>query len=121
MTTRPPLAFCAVTFWLALTGRAAADEILFLNGDRLSGKIVGAAAGKLTIKTEGAGEVSVDLAKVKTFSTDEPITLRTGDTLLRSKVIGAADGTVQVIPVPGGVPQTVPLSAVIQINPPPVK
>ena len=50
-----------------------ADEVLFLNGDRLSGKILRATGGKLTIKTEGAGDVTVDLSKVKTFSTDEPV------------------------------------------------
>jgi hypothetical protein len=67
-------------------GAAAADEVLFLNGDRLTGKIISATGGKLTIKTEAAGELTVDLTKVKTFSTDEPVTLKTGDTLLRSKV-----------------------------------
>jgi hypothetical protein len=60
---------CALTLSLVVAGRAAADEILFLNGDRLSGKIVSADGGKLTIKSETAGEVTVDLAKVKTFST----------------------------------------------------
>jgi hypothetical protein len=85
---------CALS--LALAGPVAADEILFLNGDRLTGKIVSADGGKLTIKTENAGDVTVDLAKVKTFSTDEPIVLKSGDTTLRSKVTGGADGTVQV-------------------------
>ena len=106
---------------LALAGRAAADEILFLNGDRLTGKIVSADGGKLTIKTENAGEVTVDLAKVKTFSTDEPIVVKTGDTTLSSKVTGGADGTVQVVPVAGGTPQVIALKDVAKINPPPVK
>ena len=37
--------------------------MLFLNGDRLSGKILSATGGKLTIKTEGAGDVSVDIPR----------------------------------------------------------
>src|SRR5258707_3698923 len=93
---------CVLTLSLVVAGRAAADEILFLNGDRLSGKIVSADGGKLTIKSETAGVVTVDLAKVKTFSTDEPIVIKTGDTTLSSKVTGGADGTVQVVPVAGG-------------------
>jgi hypothetical protein len=63
---------CALTLSLVLAGRAAADEILFLNGDRLTGRS-SAPTAALTIKSETAGEVTVDLAKVKTFSTDEPI------------------------------------------------
>ncbi|MGH7305890.1 MAG: DUF481 domain-containing protein [Candidatus Rokuibacteriota bacterium] len=112
---------CALTVALALAGRAAADEILFLNGDRLTGKIVGADGGKLTIKTESAGDVTVDLAKIKTFSTDEPIVIKTGDTTLSSKVTGGADGTVQVVPVAGGAPQVIALKDLAKINPPPVK
>jgi putative salt-induced outer membrane protein YdiY len=110
-----------VVLCLTLAGRAAADEILFLNGDRISGKVVGAAGGKLIVKTDVAGEISVDLSKVKTFSTDDPIVLRAGDATLRSKVTGSADGTVQIVPVPGGTPQAVALKEVTQINPPPVK
>jgi putative salt-induced outer membrane protein YdiY len=122
MMARPlRILVCGLVVSLALAGRAAADEILFLNGDRLTGKIVSADAGKLTIKTENAGEVTVDLAKVKTFSTDEPIVIKTGDTTLSSKVTGGADGTVQVVPVAGGTPQVVALKDVAKINPPPVK
>jgi putative salt-induced outer membrane protein YdiY len=110
-----------VALGLAFAGGVAADEILFLNGDRLTGTIVGAAGGKLTIKTDAAGEVTVDLARVKTFSTDEPIVLRIGDTTLRSRVAPGADGTVQVVPIPGGAPQVIALTDVGQINPPPVK
>lgn len=109
-----------VAAWcLATASAAAADEILFLNGDRLSGKIVEAAAGKLKIKTETAGEVTVDLAKVKTFSTDEPIAIRFGDgTVIRSKVTAGADGTIAAVGVPGAAPHPVALKDVRQINPP---
>src|SRR5580765_1520207 len=112
---------CALALSLVVADRAAADEILFLNGDRLSGKIVSADGGKLTIKSETAGEVTVDLAKVKTFSTDEPIVIKIGDTTVSSKVTGGADGTVQVVPVAGGSPQVIALKDVAKINPPPVK
>ena len=112
---------CSLALAVALAGPVGADEILFLNGDRLTGKIVGADGGKLTIKTESAGDVTVDLAKVKTFSTDEPIVLKSGDTTLRSKVTPGADGTIQVVPVEGGPPQTLALKDVAKINPPPVK
>jgi putative salt-induced outer membrane protein YdiY len=79
---------------------------------------VSATAGKLTIKTEAAGDVTVDLAKVKTFSTDEPVVFKVGETMLRSRAMAGADGTVEIAPVPGEPPQVVALTDVTQINPP---
>ena len=64
---------------LAPVGPVAADEVLFLNGDRLSGKVLSATDGKLKIKTEGAGDVTVELTKVKTFSTDAPVQVGIGE------------------------------------------
>src|SRR5262245_58828324 len=112
---------CAVTLCLALAGRVAADESLFLNGGRLTGKILGAQAGKMTIKTDSAGEIVVDLSKVKTFSTEEPIVIKSGDATVRSKVSGGADGTVTVVPETSGVAEVIALKDLTQINPPPVQ
>lgn len=105
---------------LALASRAGADEIQLLNGDRLTGKIVKAEGGKVVIKTEAAGEVTVDLAKVKTLSTDEPILVKSGDTTFKSKLEPGEDGTVQVVPVEGGPAQALALTDLTQLNPPPV-
>ena len=108
---------CAFTLSLALAGRVAADEILFLNGDRLTGKILGAQAGKMTIKTDSAGEIVVDLSKVKTFSTEEPIVIKSRDATVRSKAAGGADGTVTVVPETSGVAEVIALKDLTQINP----
>lgn len=107
---------CALTVSLLLAGRVEADEILFLNGDRLTGKIMSAYGSKLVIKTDTLGEATVDLAKVKTFSTDEPVVIQSGDTTLRSKVSAGPDGTVQVVPLTGGAPQTIALKDVAKIS-----
>jgi putative salt-induced outer membrane protein YdiY len=107
--------------WLALTGSAAADEVLFRNGDRLSGRILELAGGKLTIKTEVAGEVTVDLAKIKTFSTEEPIGFRLGRATVRSKVMPGADGTVEIAPSPGDAPRVIALKDVTAITRLPVR
>src|SRR5262245_23217724 len=112
---------CALALSLALASRAGADEIQFLNGDRLTGKIVSAEGGKVVIKTESAGDVTVDLSRVKTLSTDEPIVVKSGDTTFKSKLEPGADGTVQVVPVEGGAPQTLALKDLTQLNPTPVK
>lgn len=112
----------AVVLSLGVALPVSADEILFLNGDRLTGTIVQAAGGKLTIKTDTAGDVTVDLAKVRTFSTNAPILIRVGDrTTISSTVAAGADGTIQAVPVPGGVAQTIALKDLTAINPPPVR
>lgn len=86
---------CAAAIAVGVAG-ASADEVLFNNGDRLTGKVVSVEGGKLKIKTTVAGEVTVDLANVKTFSTDEPIELLVDGKTLRAKVSKGADGTVQL-------------------------
>jgi hypothetical protein len=58
-------------------GVASADEVLFNNGDKLSGKIVKVEGGKITIKSKLVGEVTADMKEVKTFATDQPVELRT--------------------------------------------
>jgi putative salt-induced outer membrane protein YdiY len=105
---------------LTLTGAAHADEVIFLNGDRLTGKVISATGGKLIIKTEAAGEVTVDLAKVKTFSTTEPVLLRLGEkTQVSSPVASGPDGEVNARMTPASPPQPVPIATITAINPPP--
>src|SRR5262245_65880885 len=112
---------CALALSLALAARAGADEIQLLNGDRLTGKIVSAEGGKVTIKTEAAGEITVDLSKVRTLSTDEPIVVKSGDTTFKSKLAPGDDGTVRVVPVEGGPAQVLLLKDLTQLELTPVK
>ena len=69
----------AIAVLLAVPLAGAADEVIFLNSDRLTGKVVSAVGGKPVLKTEAAGDVTVDLTKVKTFSTDAPVQVQVGD------------------------------------------
>ena len=103
-------------FLLAPGAPVSGDEVLFLNGDRLSGKVVNATDGKLKIKTEGAGDVTVDLAKVKTFSTDEPVRVGVGENPpVSSSVSAGTDRHVQV----GVPPQPLTIADIKTINSPP--
>ena len=111
------LALVAVTLAARL---AAADEVIFLNGDRLTGKIVSAAGGKLILKTDAAGEVTIDLAKVRTFSSDAPVRVQVGEKIqLDSQVAAGPEGEVQAQMVPGAAPQPLPIKEITAINPPP--
>src|SRR5262249_53587601 len=78
-------------------------------------------AGKITIKTEAAGDITVDLSKVKTLSTDEPVVVKSGDATFKSKLAPGDDGTVQVVPVEGGPPQVLLLKDLTQLKTKPVQ
>ena len=98
-------------------GPVRGDEVLFLNGDRLSGKILNATGGKLKIKTEGAGDVTVDLTKVKTFSTTEPVRVGIGENPpVTSSVNAGPDRQVQA----GVPPQPLAIADITAINSPPL-
>ncbi len=56
-----------------------ADELIFKNGDRLTGKINHALEGKLVFKSDVAGKITVDMSNIQTFSTDEAIEVRWRD------------------------------------------
>jgi putative salt-induced outer membrane protein YdiY len=108
---------CALCAAVPLAARA--DEIVFNNGDHLSGDITALAGGKLTVKTEVAGEIKVDLKEVKTFSTTHPIEIHLQDgTVLHQSVNTADAGRITTAGSPQIKPQTLSLSAIDSINPP---
>jgi len=89
------------------------------NGDRVTGKIDFLADGKLHMKSDSMGDISIDLAKVMTFSTDEPIVLVFKDgTVIHQKVAAAEGGMIAV--QAGGLiaPQNVALADLTAANPP---
>lgn len=55
------------------------DEVYFKNGDRLTGKILRLTDGKLVIKSDVGGEVTVELSNIQTLSSDEPIKVNLKD------------------------------------------
>jgi hypothetical protein len=98
-----------------------ADEIVFKNGDRITGKITAADAGKITITSAVAGSITVKMEDVKTFSTDEPVTLKMKDgTVVHDSAAAAPEPG--VITAPGaGQPTTITITDIDKINPPPIK
>jgi putative salt-induced outer membrane protein YdiY len=81
---------------LGVASAASGDEIRFKNGDRLTGTITEAGGGKLKISSKVAGDVTVDLKDVETFTTDAPLDVRLKDgTEVHQRFdAGAAPGTV---------------------------
>jgi putative salt-induced outer membrane protein YdiY len=107
---------------LFLVSSAFGDEIQFLNGDRLTGKIKSAADGKMVISTDVAGDVTVDMSKVKTFTTTEPIELHVGEkNVIKTTVTAGPEGSVQAAAGGGVAGGPVAIKDIKSINPPPVK
>ncbi len=97
-----------------------ADEIVLRNGDRLTGKIVHLVDGKLVFKSDVAGQVTVELSNIQTFSSDDPITVNLKDrTGFRQKVLSADAGRFAVEGTEDLKAQQFAVADIISINPPP--
>jgi putative salt-induced outer membrane protein YdiY len=114
------LAVVALLFAIG-AGVARADVVVFKNGDRLTGTIVAADGGKLTVKTDTAGPVTLDLKDVQSFSSEAPIsiTLKDGSIIKATKVEVGDAGKINVSQATLA-QQAVALDQIDKINPPPV-
>jgi len=105
---------------LVLAAVAHADQIVFQNGDRLTGKIETAGDGKLTIQSSAAGKVTISLADVQSFSTDEAIEIHLKDgTVVRRKVQFADPGRFAIESGETVQPQALQIADIVAVNPPP--
>jgi hypothetical protein len=104
---------------ILLAGSAGADEVFLKNGDRLSGMIVRLTDGKLVLKSDAAGEVTVSVVDIQTLGTTGPVEvhLRDGTVFDRQLVAGQPDQfgieTGEALRA-----QTFQLADVVSINPP---
>ncbi|MHC4507547.1 MAG: DUF481 domain-containing protein [Planctomycetota bacterium] len=106
---------CLVLF--AQSGQA--DELVLKNGDRLSGKIVHLVDGKLLFKSQVAGDVTVELSNIETFSSDDPITVNLKDkTGFKQKVLSAQPGRFAVEGNETLKAQEFAVDDIVSINPP---
>ncbi len=118
---RDPRALLAATL-LCVTHPAAADQVIFQNGDRLTGTILTMDAGKLEIDTALAGKVKVDWKEVATFSSDGPVALRLSDgTTVSGQAKEATPGAVRIVEAGAPEAQPVALEGTVKLNPEPVR
>ncbi len=95
------------------------DEVHMKNGDRLTGKIVKLVDGKMTFNSDHAGEVTVELANIRTLSSDEPITvnLKNG-TAIQQKIVSSQDGRFSITGDETIKAQEFAVDDIVSINPP---
>jgi putative salt-induced outer membrane protein YdiY len=97
-----------------------ADELVFTNGDRVTGKIEHALDGKLVFTSEMAGKMTIGISKIQTFSTDEAITVHLKDgNVLVQKIVSSTPGKFAVEGTETVKAQDFDVAAISSINPPP--
>jgi len=109
----------AICLMVMCSATVSADEVVFKSGERLAGTIERLVGGKLTIASEAAGSVTVDLVKVATFSTDAPIEIHFEDgTVTCQKVEAAESGRISTAGTDVVAAQSFAVDSIVAINPP---
>jgi putative salt-induced outer membrane protein YdiY len=102
--------------WLLLCARPLlADQVVLVNGDILTGSVVKKDSGKLTVKTEFLGEVTMPWTAVKSLRSDEPLTVELPGGEHVSGKVTTAEKMLVVATMPE---RTVPLATVTTIRNP---
>ena len=68
-----------ITLSLLTASSLFADVVIFKSGDKLTGKVMQMADGKMDFDSTVAGEITLNMVDIQTFSTDEPITVEKSD------------------------------------------
>lgn len=82
LKSRPLVWVSAVLFALfshAASSASTQDEILLKNGSRILGEVQGSRDGVVTIKTDFAGTIDVDLQEVSSVTTADPVVMLMAD------------------------------------------
>lgn len=99
---------------------AVAGEALMRNGDRLTGTVVHLADGYLVLNSAYAGEISLAWQEIATLRTDKPVQILLEDeTLLTGIVLAAGTGRIRVRAAENGNTDSIELTQIAYINPPP--
>ena len=107
------LSICAVSLAAIAADAGPADVVTFVNGERMSGKLLKVADGKVFFHSEMVGDVSFEWAKVKELNTVKPFAvIAKGTKLGKHEENKVPEGTLVVsdnkIAVTGATAGTVP-------------
>lgn len=110
-----------ILFLLVLAAPTAyADELIFKNGDRLTGKIDHVMEDKLVFQSDVAGTLTIDISKIQTFDTEEPVEIHLKDgSVLVQKVASSEAGKFTIEGTETVKAQDLALADISSINPPP--
>src|SRR6185437_4821824 len=114
------LLFCLLaTLHLVAQTQPGPDVLIFNDGEKLIGHLVGSTGNSVTFKSDMAGEITVDWAKVKELHSSANFAIaekgvvfgRHDDpTKVPQGTVAVTDQKIQITPANGGAPQTVPVA-----------
>lgn len=115
--------FCLiVTVVVLFYDCAMADEVILVNGDRLSGKIVSITDGILTLETSYSEPVKLKFEAVDRMSSSEPVEIHLSDgEILKGKITGEVHRKIAVEAGTNREQVTVGFDSITALNPPPPK
>ena len=111
---------CFLLFAALLCATPAVADTLWLdNGDRLTGRIEFMEGSRLIFHTEFAGQVAVDVKRIRTLESDGPLLIKTRDDTKRARRIQASEQQGEILLVNGdAAPSPVAISSLRQIMEP---
>jgi putative salt-induced outer membrane protein YdiY len=99
----------------------AQDTVTLKNGDTISGKVIGVEAGVLTIETDYAKQVKIDVTKIKFLTTQGKVKVQLADgQMLEGTVRKGDEGKIILVSELTGVTNNIGWDQIKAINPPPV-
>jgi len=101
---------------LFIAAALRADQVALKNGDRLSGKIVSGDGKTLLLKSEFAGEVTIQWDAVTEIESTDNINLTLKDGTHLSGKVTTRDGKFVVADAPAGAPPATPKEAVVAVR-----
>lgn len=111
-----------VTLVVLFYNCAVADEVILVNGDRLSGRIVSIADGILTLETSYSEPVKLKFEAVDRMSSSEPVEIHLSDgEILKGKITGEVNRKIAVEAGANREQVTVGFDSITALNPPPQK
>ncbi|MDQ8181746.1 DUF481 domain-containing protein [Pelagicoccus sp. SDUM812005] len=90
-----------------LVSAASADTIVTTDGSTITGKILGIDGGKITVKTDFAGKITIDQKLVESINTDEDVALSLEDGTVVQGPVSGQGGTLVVRGANGTITSTV--------------
>jgi putative salt-induced outer membrane protein YdiY len=101
---------------------AGADEVTLKNGDKLTGKVLGMAGGKLAFETAHSGVIKIDWTQVATLKTDDKVKVRLSTKeIVEGKLAPGGEGRLNVQSEGTAQPVVVEYGKVTHLNEPPVQ
>lgn len=95
------------------------DEILLKSGSRILGTVTGARGGVVTIDTDFAGTLSIELEKIESLKTSDPVLIQLADETVVSEQPLVIEDELLVIDTATGPAESYAISDLLLVNPEP--